>query len=436
MGNDRYNVIIVGAGPAGSAAAIRLAQNDLSVALIERGEKPGTKTMFGGSIYADPTSRVIPEFWEDAPLERPLVTDEFWLLDRDSAVKVGFTGLKYKRSPYNKFSALRSKFDPWFAQQAVNEGADLMTSTLVKDLVYEKTGLLNKKVAGVKLDSGEVIHSDVVLLAEGASANLTEKAGLRGEIETSSMFLYVKEELALPAEKIESRFNLEPNEGANVGMIGYPTSGIAGKGGLWTNKESISLIVGGYLNQIIKKGASPYQMLSRFKAHPLVSRLIDGAKTVAYKSRIIPKGGYESLPQLYDDGILVAGDAAVMISGRRGTDLAMLTGLYAADIIAQARAAEDYSSRVLKGYDKRVSNSFFMKNIKKGKGGHQYQKDHPDADYLLTKAANDAAYKFFEVGSESSSEKMKKIRQEILDMQPIKKTVKDIYYGLQDWSVF
>ncbi|SJZ88026.1 FAD-dependent oxidoreductase [Selenihalanaerobacter shriftii] len=436
MGNDRYDAVIVGAGPAGASAALLLAQNNSSVALIERGKKPGSKNMFGGSIYRKPTAKIIPGFWEKAPLERSIVTDELWLMDKNSAVKVGFTGLKFNEPPYNKFSAIRSKFDAWFANKAVEAGANLMTETLVDDLVYEKIGLLKKKVNGVKLDNGEIIYADVVLIAEGASANLTQKAGMRGRIEASSLTLYVKEELALPPEIIEARFNLEPGEGANLGMIGYPTSGVIGKGGLWTNKKSISLITGGYLNQINAKGISPYQLLSRFKKHPLIKRLIAGAESIAYKAHVIPKGGYENVPQLYDDGLLIAGDAAMMISGRRGSDIAMLTGLYAAETIAQARAAEDYSAKVLKGYEKRVMDSFFMKSIKKSKSAKKYYKDHPDADYLLTKAANDAAYRFFEVGVEPSEQKIKKIKKEILNMEPTKKLITDLYYGFKDWGIF
>ncbi|ADL13464.1 FAD-dependent oxidoreductase [Acetohalobium arabaticum] len=436
MGHDRYDAVVVGAGPAGSAAAMSMAQNNLSVALIERGEQPGSKNMFGGSLSRKPTAEAIPEFWKEAPLERAIVNEELWLMDKTSAVKVGFTGLEFNKSPYNKFSVIRSKFDPWFADQAVKAGAQLMTSTLVEELVYEKTGLLNKKVAGVELDSGEIIHADVVLLAEGASAALTQEAGLREEIKPSSLFLYVKEELGLPAEKIESRFNLEPGEGANIGMLGYPGSGIIGKGGIWTNQESISVVVGGYLNQIINKGVSPYQLLSRFKEHSLISRLLAGAEPIAYKAHTIPKGGYNEIPQLYGDGVLVAGDAAMMVTGRRGADLAILTGLYAAEVIAQARAAQDYSAEILKGYEKRIMNSFFMENIKEHKDRKEYYQNYSDSDFLLTKAANDAAYRFFKVGLQSKKDKMKTIRKDLFNMQPTDKLVSDLYHGLKNWGDF
>ncbi|MCK8823867.1 FAD-dependent oxidoreductase [Fuchsiella alkaliacetigena] len=436
MKSDRYDAIVVGAGPAGSTAALVLAQNNISVLLIERGAEPGSKNMFGGSIYRQPVAKIIPAFWKEAPLERTIVSDELWLMDKNSAVKVGFTGLDFNQEPYNKFSVIRSNFDYWLAQKAVKAGAKLITSTLVTDLVYEKTGLLTEKVDGVKLDNGEIIYGDVVLLAEGANAPLTEKAGLRGKIESSDLFLYVKEEVALPAEVIESRFQLSENEGSNIGMIGYPTAGVSGRGGIWTNKESLSIILGGYLNQINNKGLSPYQLLSNFKAHPLVNRLIAGAETTAYKAHIIPKGGYTNLPQFYDDGVLVAGDAATLVSGRRGLDLAMLSGLYAAETIAQAQAAQDFTSKLLQNYEKKLKNSFFIKDIKNQKGKNQYYKKHPDGDFLISKATNKAAYQFFTVGLEEKKAKFKKIKSNFLNIESDQKLLSDLYSGLKHWRFF
>ena len=109
-------------------------------------------------------------------------------------------------------------------------------------------------------------------------ASLARKAGLRKKYSADLLTLYVKELIALPEEVINARFNLEKGEGMNIGMVGYPTAGAIGKGGIWVNKDTISIIVGAYLNQLTKNGLNPYQLLSRLKEHPAIKPLIQGGK--------------------------------------------------------------------------------------------------------------------------------------------------------------
>lgn len=436
MGNDRFDAIVVGAGPGGSASALTLAQNNMSVLLLERGEFPGAKNVFGGTIYRQPTELLVPAFWNEAPLERPIVSDELWFMDTDSAVKIGFTGLKFAKPPYNKFTVLRSKFDRWFAEKARQAGARLVTNTLVKDIIFENTGLVGKKAAGVLLDSGDRIYSDIIIIAEGASGNLVEKAGLRGKMTPEDITLYVKEILELSPGKIEERFNLEKDEGAILGMVGYPASGAIGKGAIFTNKDSLSIMVGVYLNQIIAKRLNPFLLLERFKKHPLIKRLIEGARTVEFQSHTLPKGGYEQIPQLSAPGILVVGDAALMISGRRGTDLAMLTGKFAGETAAQAKAAQNFSKGLLANYERKVNTSFFMKDMEAGKGSKKYYERYSDADFLLSKAINNSAYEYFTVDLLPFTQKLDKIIGQFKNMQPLPKTISDIYHGYLHWGVF
>ena len=392
--------------------------------------------MFGGAIYRKPTAKVIPNFWEEAPLERSIVTEELWLMDTTSAVKMGFSGLNFAKAPHNKFSVIRSKFDNWFAQQAVKAGAELLTSTVVEDLIYKKTSLVKQQVAGVKLDSGATISSDVVLLAEGSQAMLTAKAGLREGLKAEDFKLYIKEERSLKKEKINSRFNLRDNQGAIIGMMGEATSSVAGKGGLWTNKESISLILGADLEQLNNKNFELQQLMEHFKSHPLIKNLLKDSKLINYKSLTIPQGGYNKIPQLFDDGVLVAGNAAMLVSGRRGSDLAMLSGMYAAEVIAQAKAAQDFSSKKLKDYETRIMNSFFIQDIKKELSTNKYYHQNPDLEYNLSKGLNDAGYKFFDTGLISTTEKINKIKNESLTMQPLTETIPDLFYTMKRWSVY
>lgn len=433
---DRYDAVVVGAGPAGSAAAYILAQNGVDVALLERGDFPGSKNMFGGSIYARQTEEIFPAFWEEAPVERPIVTDQLWLLDNDSAVTVGFTGLRFAKAPYNKFSVLRSHFDRWMADKAAAAGAELITRALVRKLVYEGGRDSRDFLKGVQLDGGAVVEANMVVLAEGVNAFLTRQVGLRGELPPYSMTLFVQELLALPAGVIEERFQLAPGEGAVLGLLGYPTAGAPGKAGIWTNKETISVTIGSSLHELMKDHLSPYILLERFKAHPLVKRLLQGAETLEYKAHLIPKGGYDFVPSLYADNILVVGDAANMISGRHGTDLAMISGKCAAETIVQARAKGDYSAGMLANYEHKLKQTFFMQDIKAARDSLDYYKSHPDADYLLSSTANCAAYTFFTEEMVTGKDKTKKLSDVVKSRQLPIKTAADLYKGLMHWEAF
>lgn len=431
-----YDCIVVGAGPAGSAAAYTLARNGVSVVLLERGNYPGSKNLFGGSIYRRPTEEVFPAFWKSAPLERVVTTEQLWLMDVDSAIQVGFQGLRFAKPPYNSFTVSRAKFDRWLAQQAVEAGAKLLTNTLVTDLIFEEKFFGRGKAKGVILENSDRISADVVIISEGVSGILTKKAGLRSQMPPHTMTLYVREVLALDSDIIEERFHLEKGQGATIGMFGWPLCGAVGKAGIWTLENALSFVVGGYLDQLIKKNLSPYVLLERAKEHPLIKNMLKGGKRIEYQAHLIPKGGYTFLPNLYDDGLLIAGDAALMVSGRRGTDLAMLTGKYAAETVALAKAREDFSAGMLSGYQRRLNASFFMKDIKSSKNVVNYYKKHPDADLLLAKTLNDAFYQMFTMGMDTSAEKMNRLRTEIFSRQAPLKTVDDVIEGLEYWGVF
>ncbi|MGB4004988.1 MAG: FAD-binding protein [Halanaerobiales bacterium] len=437
MGHDRYDVIIVGAGPAGSTAAKICADNNLSVALIEKGEFPGSKNMFGGSIFRPSLEEIIPDYLETAPLERKVIREVLYFMETDSVVEMGFTSFKFAQPPYNTFTIIRSRFDRWLAGIAEKAGAHLMNSTLVEDLLYEQSGpLAGKKVVGVILEDGQKIYSDIVILAEGAMADLTRKAGLRKKNSTDLFTLYVKELIALPEEIINARFNLEKDEGMNIGMVGYPTAGAIGKGGIWVNKDTISIIVGAYLNQLIKNGLNPYQLLCRLKEHPSIKRLIEGGITVQYMSKIIPKGGYDNIPELFDDGVLVAGDAGMLVSGRHGTDAAMLSGKYAAETAVQAKARGDFSKKALSAYEGKINNSFFYQNLKINRKAADYYKKYPDTDYLISKTLNEITFEFFKEGSQTRDEKIEMILEKLKQIQPPVKTIKDFYNAALNWRFY
>ena len=152
--SEKFDAIIVGAGPAGTTAAYVLAKAGLSVLLMERGAYPGAKNVFGGILYTTILNRLIPNFWEEAPVERHMKGLQIFLLSESNAVSIGVESEEHNQPPYNNsFTVSRSKFDQWYAKKAEEVGTFLITDTVVDDLIWA-----NNKVVGVKArgEEGEI----------------------------------------------------------------------------------------------------------------------------------------------------------------------------------------------------------------------------------------------------------------------------------------
>ena len=235
--SERFDCIVVGAGPAGSSAAYVLAREGLRVLVMERGEYPGSKNVSGALLHSHFLSGLFPEFWKEAPVERFVIDRKLALLTPEASLALDFRDSHFARAPFNGFTVLRSKFDPWLARKAEEAGALIMTETQVDDLLWE-----DGRVVGVRArkEGGEV-SADAVIIAEGANSILTQKAGLTKEIRPTEMAVGAKELIKLSREIINERFGLKGNEGAALNFIGACTGGVSGGGFLYTNNESVSL---------------------------------------------------------------------------------------------------------------------------------------------------------------------------------------------------
>ena len=363
---DKFDVVVVGAGPAGSAAALVLARAGLSVVVFERGAFPGAKNMFGGILYTPVLDRLIPHFWEEAPLERHIVKRRFGLLSERSEAAFEFRCEDYNAAPpYNQsFSALRARIDPWFASKAEEAGALIVPETVIDDLIWEKG-----KVIGVKArrEGGEVL-ADVVIAADGVNAFIAKRAGLRNDFKWEAVAIAAKEVIGLPREVIENRFSLEGNEGVSMEFFADAVAGMVGAGFIYTNQESLSVGVGCSVRAFVEKKISPHDLLVRFKSHPSIRRMIHGGQPLEYSGHMIPEGGFHHVPKLCTDGLLLVGDAAHFVNSsfyHEGTNLAMASGLFAAEAVIEAKNSGDFSAAGLSGYERRLQNSFVMKDLKK-----------------------------------------------------------------------
>src|SRR5919201_5296040 len=138
MGQEaRFDAVVVGAGFAGISAAITMARAGMQVAVVEKGEKPGSKNVMGGILYRRYLEDVVGEEWTQAPLERPLIEEQRWLLTPSAAVRVlGYKNLRNKENAHS-YSVLRAKFDPWFATKAEDAGAYVITETVAERLLMQ-----------------------------------------------------------------------------------------------------------------------------------------------------------------------------------------------------------------------------------------------------------------------------------------------------------
>lgn len=359
---QKFDAIVVGAGPAGCACGYTLAKAGLETLLVERGKFPGAKNMWGGAFYGPAFNQLFPNFWEEAPIERYILRHKFSLLTKDASLSAEFTTKKFGEAPYNGFSLLRSKFDRWFASKAEQGGAILATGLQAEDLLWN-----GNRVAGIKA-GGDELPSNVVIACDGVNSFLAEKAGLRGKTLPRDIKQGVKEVIQFPRRLIEQRFNLAGEEGLAWEFIGSFTRGIPGGGFIYTNKESLSVGIVVQLSGLVKNNLQANDLLEEFKQHPDVENLLADGQLVEYSAHLIPAAGRAMMPNLYSDGFLVAGDAAsfVLATGLtlEGASFAIASGVAAAETVIRAKKKEDFSRKSLSYYAELLKKSFVWKDLK------------------------------------------------------------------------
>ena len=363
-GTTKFDAIVVGAGPAGSAAAYVMAKMGLDVLLFERGEYPGSKNMFGGVLYGPVLNHVIPDFWRDAPVERPITRRIISFVSEGSVLSLDYGDEKWALPPYNGFSLYRSRFDSWLAGKAVEAGATLVPETLVDEPLIRDGRVVGVRVARPEGDA----YADVVVFADGANSLLAQKAGLRPELHPDHASLGVRETVELPAEKIEERFGISGNQGVANEFIGCLGEGLSGGGFLYTNRNSVSVGVVVSLGSLKEADVKPFEALDRFKGVPGIEEKLRDGVVREYSAHLVPEGGFSMMPKLVVDGALVAGDAAGFVCNTgislQGMNFAIASGVAAAETVVEAKKAGDFSQRTLRRYLERLESGFVLQDLR------------------------------------------------------------------------
>ncbi len=347
---ERFDAIVVGAGPAGSATALTLARNGFSTLLVERGRSPGSKNVFGGRIYTWPLDELVPDWAKDCPYERIVSKEGIVFLTETASLGITFESPRRAGGRGVSFTALRSKFDAWLAKKAEEAGAMLVTGIRIDDLWRE-----GGRVRGVVAGASDRVASDLVILAEGGTSVLTRRAGLRPDLEPREVSVGVKETIELPPETIHERFGLDGGEGAAFVYAGYASLGLRGGGFLYTNKGSVSLGLVVSSEDLGLRKVQIEDLQTKFRTHPAIQRQLKGGKVVEYSAHIVPELGANMVPRLFGEGVLVVGDAAGFLINNgytfRGVDLAVASGIAAAEAATAAREAGGMSASNLSAYE-------------------------------------------------------------------------------------
>ena len=372
-----YDVVIVGAGPAGLAAAIRLKQldADINVVVLEKGSEVGAHILSGAVLDTSGIDALIPDWAEKgAPIRVPVKEDKFYMLGEAGQIRIPNFPMPPLMSNHGNYIVSMGNVCRWMAEQAEALGVEIFPGMACSELVYDENGGVKGVVAGEfglnpdgtpsdGYEPGMELHGKYVFLSEGVRGSLSKEVIAKYDLskgqEPQKFGLGMKEIWEIDPDK--------HHEGRVTHTMGWPLGSNAGGGSFMYHLENNQVYVGFVVHLNYKNPhLFPYMEFQRFKHHPMVADLLKGGKRVAYGARAISEGGYQSMPKMVAPGVALLGCSVGMVNVPRikGNHNAMLSGMAAAD--AAYNAIQDgRSADELTDYEIEVREGAIGKDLKK-----------------------------------------------------------------------
>ena len=372
-----YDVVIVGAGPAGLSAAIRLKQldADINVVVLEKGSEVGAHILSGAVLDTSGLDALMPD-WKDkgAPIKVPVKEDNFYMLGEAGQLRIPNFPMPPLMNNHGNYIVSMGNVCRWMAEQAEALGVEIFPGMACSELVYGDNGEIKGVVAGefgketdgskgANYEPGMELHGKYVFLSEGVRGSLAKEVIAKYDLskghEPQKFGIGMKEIWEIDPDK--------HHEGRVTHTMGWPLGSNAGGGSFIYHLENNQVYVGFVVHLNYKNPhLFPYMEFQRFKHHPMVAELLKGGKRVAYGARAISEGGYQSMPKMVAPGVALLGCSVGMVNVPRikGNHNAMLSGKAAAEA-AFAAITDGRSADELTAYEADVRGGAIGKDLKK-----------------------------------------------------------------------